>query len=97
MAKLLRNPFEKPPRDLPSGLKFERHVMSYLGEHLSNQYIIIPNVIMDNSPDASHTSGAITRREIDHLIIGPNGLFFTRSEELPGAHRRLSVGLLGHN
>jgi hypothetical protein len=85
MARLLRNPFEKQPSNLSSGLIFERYVMSYLSEHLSNQYIVIPNVILDNSSDALGASGAATRREVDHLLVGPNGLFLLEVKNYHGS------------
>src|SRR5579885_479597 len=85
MARLLRNPFERSQRAPSGGLNFERLVTSYLSERLGNQYVIVPNVIVDNSSDLSAGSGAVTRREIDLIIIGPNGVFLLEAKSYHGA------------
>jgi serine/threonine protein kinase len=85
MARILRNPFEKSTKDASTGSIFEMEVLSYLSDHLSNKYIVVPNVILDNSPDPSGASGARTRREVDHLIVGPNGLFLLEVKKYDGS------------
>jgi serine/threonine protein kinase len=84
MARVLHNPFDKQTANSSKGLLFERYVLSHLSEHLNNQYIVIPNVILDNSSDSSDTEGAVTRREVDHLVVGPNGLFLLEAKNYPG-------------
>jgi protein kinase-like protein/nuclease-like protein len=93
MARLLRNPFEKQTANDSKGLLFERYVMLYLSEHLSNQYIVIPNVILDNSSDTLDSQGAVTRREVDHLVVGPNGFFLLEAKYYPGVVEGLLWGL----
>jgi hypothetical protein len=85
MARILRNPFEKSTKDLSTGSLFEMEVLSYLSDHLSSKYIVIPNVILDNSRDPLGALGARTRREVDHLIVGPNGLFLLEVKKYDGS------------
>jgi len=93
MAKILRNPFEKDPSDLSTGSLFEREVLSYLSKNLDRKYIVIPNVILDNSSDTTNPSGALTRREVDHLIVGPNGLFLLEIKKYHGSVKGSLWGL----
>jgi serine/threonine protein kinase len=84
MAKILRNPFEKDTSALSTGSLFEMEVLAYLSKQLASKYVVIPNVILDNSSDTSDASGALTRREVDHLIVGPNGLFLLEAKKYHG-------------